>query len=73
MLEVRDLDLHYGQSQILFGAGLSASLGQITAVMGNNGVGKTSLLKAVAGRHRFSGGRVEVGGNVVKLSSVSTT
>lgn len=69
MLDVAKLDLHYGQSQILFGVGLTAAVGQITAVMGNNGVGKTSLLKAVAGRHRFSGGTVGVGGTQVKLTT----
>lgn len=69
MLEVRGLDLHYGQSQILFGTGLQASVGQITAVMGNNGVGKTSLLKAIAGRQKFSAGTVSVAGVPVKLSS----
>jgi urea transport system ATP-binding protein len=58
MLDVTGLDLHYGQSQILFDVSLSAETGRITAVMGNNGVGKTSLLKAIAGRHAASGGQV---------------
>ncbi|WP_298843958.1 urea ABC transporter ATP-binding subunit UrtE [uncultured Roseobacter sp.] len=62
MLEVNDLSLHYGQSQILYDVTLDAPTGQITAVMGNNGVGKTSLLKAVAGRHPFSGGKVHASG-----------
>lgn len=62
MLDVTDLDLHYGQSQILYDISFQAEQGQITALMGNNGVGKTSLLKAIAGRHPASGGTVSVDG-----------
>lgn len=69
MLEVRRINLKYGQSQILFDVSLTAQVGQITAVMGNNGVGKTSLLKAVSGRHPVAGGEVLVGGKAVSLSS----
>lgn len=61
MLEVYSLDLHYGQSQILYDISLKAARGEITALMGNNGVGKTSLLKAIAGRQAFSGGKITVG------------
>ncbi|MFO8126438.1 urea ABC transporter ATP-binding subunit UrtE [Yoonia sp.] len=69
MLEVRQINLKYGQSQILFDISLTAQVGQITAVMGNNGVGKTSLLKAVSGRHPVASGEVLVGGKAVSLSS----
>ncbi len=69
MLEVCDVSLKYGQSQILFDVSLTADVGQITAVMGNNGVGKTSLLKAISGRHPIASGQVRVGGAVVPLSS----
>ncbi|MEP2919311.1 urea ABC transporter ATP-binding subunit UrtE [Sulfitobacter sp.] len=62
MLEISNLDLHYGQSQILYDISLSAAKGQITTVIGNNGVGKTSLLKAIAGRHPRSGGQVGIEG-----------
>jgi urea transport system ATP-binding protein len=69
MLEARGIDLHYGQSQILFDVSLTAEVGQITAVMGNNGVGKTSLLKSIAGRHPASAGAIEVEGKTTKLTS----
>ena len=69
MLDVQNLDLKYGQSQILFDISMSAALGKITAVMGNNGVGKTSLLKAMSGRHPISGGAVSVDGQPLKLIS----
>jgi urea transport system ATP-binding protein len=69
MLEIKDLNLFYAQSQILFEISLDARQGCITTVIGNNGVGKTSLLKAIAGRHPASGGTISVGGNPVALTS----
>ncbi len=58
MLHVENLDLHYGKSQILYGISLQANLGEVTCVMGTNGVGKTSLLRAISGTHQRSGGEV---------------
>lgn len=69
MLDIRNIDLKYGQSQILFDVSMSAAVGQITAVMGNNGVGKTSLLKAISGRHPVAGGQVTIAGEKVLLAS----
>ncbi|MEM9583746.1 MAG: urea ABC transporter ATP-binding subunit UrtE [Pseudomonadota bacterium] len=69
MLDVLHVDLKYGQSQILFDISLTAELGQITAVMGNNGAGKTSFLKAMSGRHTLAGGTVTVDGKPVMLTS----
>ncbi|NNE53022.1 MAG: ATP-binding cassette domain-containing protein, partial [Sulfitobacter sp.] len=56
LLDIRDLTLHYGSSQILNGISLTARQGEVTCVMGTNGVGKTSLLKAISGTHPRSGG-----------------
>ena len=55
MLEARDITLSYGGSQILHGIDLTAERGRVTCVMGLNGTGKTSLLKAIAGRHPMEG------------------
>ena len=63
MLEVTNLTLRYGESQVLHGIDLSARTGEVTAVMGMNGVGKTSLLKAIAGRHPFHEGRIALDGH----------
>lgn len=62
MLAIEDLTLKYGQSQILNGITLNAPVGQVTCVTGTNGVGKTSLLKAIAGRHPFAGGAITLDG-----------
>ncbi|ARE41538.1 Urea ABC transporter, ATPase protein UrtE [Rhodovulum sp. P5] len=62
MLKTTGLTLHYGGSQILHGIDMEAAAGQVTCVMGTNGVGKTSLLKAISGTHPRSGGSVELNG-----------
>ena len=65
MLTVRDLTLHYGHSQILNGISLDAALGQVTCVMGTNGVGKTSLMKAISGTHPRTSGEVTLDGKTI--------
>ena len=62
MLEATNLTLHYGGSQILHGIDISARPGSVTCVMGNNGVGKTSLMNLLAGRHPRSGGTIQFDG-----------
>ncbi|MGE4327168.1 MAG: urea ABC transporter ATP-binding subunit UrtE [Pseudodonghicola sp.] len=62
MLKTENLTLHYGHSQILNGISFEAEAGEVTCVMGTNGVGKTSLLKALSGTHPRSGGTVELDG-----------
>ncbi|MEL6103647.1 MAG: urea ABC transporter ATP-binding subunit UrtE [Pseudomonadota bacterium] len=62
MLIIENLTLRYGQSQILHGVTFEAAKGAITAVMGTNGVGKTSLLKAICGRHPYVEGQITMDG-----------
>jgi urea transport system ATP-binding protein len=62
MLKTEGLTLHYGGSQILHGIDFQAKAGEVTCIMGTNGVGKTSFLKALAGTHPRSGGAVELDG-----------
>jgi urea transport system ATP-binding protein len=71
MLDVSDLTLHYRASQILHGVSLQARPGAVTAVMGTNGVGKTSLLRAIAGRHPHSGGAITLEGRPLGQYSAS--
>lgn len=69
MLNVENLTLHYGNSQILHGVSMSAQAGQVTCVMGTNGVGKTSLLRAISGAHPRSGGDVSLDGAALGVLS----
>jgi urea transport system ATP-binding protein len=55
---VRSLDLHYGAAQALRGVSLQAEHGKVTCVLGRNGVGKTSLLDALAGQYPVSRGSI---------------
>jgi urea transport system ATP-binding protein len=65
LLEIEDLRLHYGGSEILRGVDLAARQGQVTCVMGTNGVGKTSLLKAISGSHPRTSGRFRLDGEEI--------
>lgn len=62
MLEVSDLVTSYGPVKALDGVSLSVPAGRITAVLGANGAGKTSLLRAVAGLLRPDAGEVRFEG-----------
>jgi branched-chain amino acid transport system ATP-binding protein len=49
MLNIEALNAHYGASHILHGVDLALAAGTISAVLGRNGVGKTTTLRAVMG------------------------
>ncbi|MFL5006927.1 MAG: urea ABC transporter ATP-binding subunit UrtE [Microvirga sp.] len=58
MLSVENIDLHYGAAQALRSVSLTAETGKIACVMGRNGVGKTSLMRAIVGQKSASRGRI---------------
>jgi len=62
MLSVEALDAGYGGSQILWGVDLTVPTGQVVCLMGRNGVGKTTLLKAIMGLLTARRGRLVVDG-----------
>src|SRR5271167_3770969 len=62
MLKVKDINLYYGAAQALRGVSISAEPGKVTCVLGRNGVGKTSLLRAMVGQYPISGGSITFDG-----------
>ena len=58
MLSVEGIDLYYGASHALRRASLTAKKGEVTCILGRNGVGKTSLLRAIFGLQPIRGGRI---------------
>src|ERR1700749_2266708 len=59
MLEVENVDLHYGAAIALRKVSVTVEVGAVTCVMGRNGVGKTSLLRAITGAHPISAGAIK--------------
>lgn len=62
MLEVRDLSVAYGGVAALRGVSMSFAPGEITAVIGSNGAGKTSLLRTIAGLQKPAVGEIHFNG-----------
>jgi urea transport system ATP-binding protein len=62
MLAVDRIDLFYGASQALRGVSLAATEGKVTCVLGRNGVGKSSLLKAIVGQAPVASGAIRFAG-----------
>jgi urea transport system ATP-binding protein len=58
MLKVNKVDLFYGASQALREVSFEANLGEVTCVLGRNGVGKTSLMRGVVGQQPIKTGRI---------------
>ncbi|MBM6593303.1 urea ABC transporter ATP-binding subunit UrtE [Microvirga pudoricolor] len=67
-LSVENISLYYGAAQALRGVSVGAEIGEVTCVLGRNGVGKTSLLRAIAGHRPIAGGAIRFEGHdITKL------
>lgn len=70
MLKAAGIDLFYGASQALHGVSLDAQLGQVTCILGRNGVGKTSLIRALSGLTAIRAGSLLLGEqDITKLTT----
>jgi len=65
MLEIRGLQVSYGHIQALHGVDLDAREGEITAIIGSNGAGKTSALMAISGLAPITGGEIRFKGQTI--------
>ena len=61
-LEVHDLDLYYGDAQALSQVSLEVPQGEIVAIVGANGAGKSSLIRTIAGIEKPRAGRIRFAG-----------
>ena len=66
MLSVDSLRLHRGGKAVLHGISLQVAPGEVTALLGANGAGKSSTVMAIAGALPVSGGRIEVEGQALQ-------
>lgn len=72
LLSVSDLHVFYGMSHVLHGASLDIPHGQVTALVGRNGVGKTTLVNSIAGLVPVQSGRIDLAGtDLTKLPATA--
>jgi urea transport system ATP-binding protein len=65
MLQVEKVDLYYGAAIALRQVSLSAEAGAVTCLLGRNGVGKTSMLRAIVGAHPIASGSIKWDGEEI--------
>jgi urea transport system ATP-binding protein len=66
MLDVKSIDLHYGAARALRNVSFTAEAGKVTCVLGRNGVGKSSTLRAVTGINNVSAGEIVFDNEVLR-------
>ena len=71
-LSVSSIDLHYGAAQALRHISLEVETAKITCVLGRNGVGKSSLLRAIVGQHPVSRGEIILGDTTITKAAPYT-
>ena len=65
-LSIKAIDLHYGAAQALKSVSLECKPNRITAVLGRNGVGKSSTLRAITGVHNITAGDISFGDEILR-------
>ncbi len=65
LLEIRDLDVHYGHIHALKGISIDVRQGEIVTLIGANGAGKSTTLRAISGLLRPSGGSIRYAGEAI--------
>ena len=73
VIEVRNLDAHYGETQVLHGIDLAVAAGEIMVIMGGSGSGKTTLLRHLIGLEKPTTGTLELlGKELERLGPIET-
>jgi ABC-type branched-subunit amino acid transport system ATPase component/predicted MFS family arabinose efflux permease len=68
LLQIRNLDVSYGPVQVLFGVDLDVHEGEVVALLGTNGAGKSTILRAVSGLHVPDRGVIRVDGRTITFA-----
>src|SRR5262245_26230284 len=66
LLEVENLETAYGTSQVLFGIGFQVAAGEMTSLLGRNGMGKTTTVRSILGLTRASRGSIAFRGSRIE-------
>jgi len=69
LLKITGLQTAYGQSQVLFGIEMEIRTGEVVALLGRNGMGKTTTVRSIMGLTRASGGAIELRGKRIERAS----
>jgi urea transport system ATP-binding protein len=69
MLAIKNVNQYYGGSHILRDVSLEAQTGQVTVILGRNGVGKTTLLKSLMGLVPIKTGSIEFDGRAIQAAT----
>lgn len=69
IIEIRNLEKHFGGVQALRGVDMHMPKGQVTAIVGDNGAGKSTLIKTISGIHEPTTGSIFFDGEEVKITS----
>ena len=65
MLEIRNLNAHYGHSQVLYDISIDVKAGEFVSIIGANGAGKSTLMKVIMGLVPVSSGKLLFKGNEI--------
>ncbi|MBY6274098.1 MAG: ABC transporter ATP-binding protein, partial [Bacillaceae bacterium] len=69
MIEVKNIKKKFGRKQVLKGVSFTAKKGEITCLIGVNGVGKTTILKAIMGLTPYYGGEILINGKRINKAA----
>ncbi len=69
LLRLTGLETAYGQSQVLFGIDMEIRAGEVVALLGRNGMGKTTTVRSIMGLTRANGGTIELRGKRIERAA----
>ena len=65
LLDIKDIDIYYGDVQVVYGVSLSVNEGEIVSIIGANGAGKSTILKSISGLIGVKSGEINFSGDPI--------